>query len=220
MTVSSEKASHVWHLAHWVSIRLASVILIFFPTIRIAAAQPDKLFCAFEVKVVTPTGLPAAGLSVAVIRDDDKKTFSTATTSPDGVVRFCDAPIVPVRIMVASMPCGLTTVGPARAEWPDTQKLLITQNHTRCEEFNPPPLCHVLLRISDESGGPVEGTRFETKASLGPGSVVSDRLGRLFLSIKRMDRLDGLIVKEGFQPTPFSEQCVDDVEPKIVLRQR
>jgi hypothetical protein len=220
MTVSSEKASHMCHLGHWVSTRLTSLIFIFFATLRIAAAQPDKLFCAFEVTVVTPTGLPAAGLSVAMIRDDDKKTVSTATTASDGVVKFCDAPIVPVRIMVASTPCGLTTVGPARAEWPDTQKLLITQNLTRCEEFNPPPLCHVLLRVSDESGGPVQGARLETKASLGPGSVVSDRLGRLFLSIKRMERLEGLIVKEGFQPMPFSEECVDDAEPKIVLRQR
>jgi len=99
-------------------------------------------------------------------------------------------------------------------------KGLIVQNRTRCEEFTPAPQCWALLRISDESGRPIQGARFDTKVPVGPGSGVSDPLGRLFLSIKRMERFDGAVVKEGFEPTPFSEQCWDDLEPKIVLRQR
>jgi hypothetical protein len=35
-----------------------------------------------------------------------------------------------------------------------------------------------------------------------------------------MERLDGAVVKEGFESIPFSEQCLDDLEPKIVLRRR
>ena len=86
--------------------------------------------------------------------------------------------------------------------------------------FNPPLLCRALLRISDESGRPVQGARFETRVPLGPASVLSDPSGKVFLSVKRMERLDGSVIKEGFRTAPFSEQCVDDLEPNIVLRRR
>ena len=129
MTISSNSALDACHLNHRVSIRLASLISVVLAAVGIAAAQPAPTFCAFEVKVVTPVGLPAAGLSVAMVREDNKKPLSTVTTGSDGVVRFCDAPVVSVHITVASTPCGATTVGPARAEWPDTQRLDCSKSH-------------------------------------------------------------------------------------------
>jgi hypothetical protein len=36
--------------------------------------------------------------------------------------------------------------------------------------------------------------------------------------LKRGERLEGVITKDGYQPTRVSQKCEDDVETKAVLR--
>lgn len=218
MTAASEASLWLGRLAGWIGTQAASVILVYFAVTGVTSAQTPQEFCAFEVSVITPTGSPAAGLSVSMIRVDNKKTFASVITGPTGIVKLCDAPVVPVSLMVSSRQCGSVAIEPITPDWPRTQRLVVIHNPIKCQEFNPTPNCQALLRIYDESGRPLQGARFETKFPMGPSSPVSDSLGRLFLSVRRMEVLEGSIVKDGFRPMSFSEECRDDIESKIQMR--
>ena len=114
--------------------------------------------------------------------------------------------------------CGSVLVRQIKADWPSTRKVFVTYTKTFCDHLGVVGDCRVLMRIQDEAGRPVVGARFDTVVSLGSGSQVSDTLGRLFWSIKRSEKLEGLIVAEVYRPARFSEVCFDDLEPKIILR--
>ena len=62
--------------------------------------------------------------------------------------------------------------------------------------------------------------RFEGKPSMRSGSDVSDIYGRIFRSMKRGEKLQGVVIKDGREPARISQECEDDVELKVVLRKR
>lgn len=54
-------------------------------------AQGTRDYCAFEVSVSTPKGVPVRGVLVSEFRQNGS-TFMSSTTDENGVARICDAP--------------------------------------------------------------------------------------------------------------------------------
>ncbi len=174
-------------------------------------------YCAFEVKVATPSGAPAAKTPVAIIRRN-KTIFSQTTTDSNGLARICDAPLEYFDLHVGFDMCGSVEVGGLKPTWPETQRVFVTYVRTLCNHFVYSEKVQILLRVQDERGRPVEGARFAGKPSDTLGSSASDVMGRLFHVIKRGEKLDGVITKEGRLSVPISVPGTEDVDLKVVLR--
>ncbi len=86
------------------------LILTVFSTLFISLAAAQDTWCAFEVKVSTPSGSPVPEVPVALIRGR-KTTFSQTTTDANGVARLCDAPLENVDINVGFDMCNAVLVG-------------------------------------------------------------------------------------------------------------
>jgi hypothetical protein len=221
MTASSNSPTRASHsLSHAAAAPLVGVgaaALLFLYATPCAAAEA---YCAFRVRVAAPSGALESGLPVAMVRDNRTTLFEAATDS-NGVARFCDAPVGAVDIVVGVDLCGSVVVRQVKAEWPSTREIFVTYAKTFCDHLGVAGDCHVLARIEDESGHPLAGARMEPRGTPpNATSRVSDQFGRLFLSVKRGERVEGLIVKDGFEPTDFSRLCRDNIEPKFVLRRR
>jgi hypothetical protein len=182
-----------------------------------AATQPT--FCAFEVKVSTPSGTPAVNTPLALVRAHSI-TLSESATDMNGVARICDTPLEYVDIVVGFDMCGSVAVRDLKARWPETQRVFVTYVKTFCTHFTFSEKTEILLRIEDEHGRPVAGAQFKGKTAADSGSDISDALGRLFLFTKRGERLQGLVGKEGRLSAPISVPGTDDLELKIKLRPR
>ena len=193
--------------------------LIGLPALFIHIAAGQNLYCAFEVKVSTPSGTPVAGAHVAILRGD-KSTFSETTTAANGVARLCDAPLETVNIVAGFDVCGSVFIRALKPKWPETLRVYVTYLDYPCHHFIPPPDCQVLLRIQDEAGRPVARARFNGKRATSSGSDESDVLGRLFRSLKWRERLEGVVFKEGSSPVNISVECEVDTELKVVLHKR
>jgi hypothetical protein len=74
-----------------------------------SAARTDGApYCAYEVRVNKPSGLPFANTPVGIV---DKGTqIGTGTTDANGVARLCDAPVHKIDIAVGTVGQGLTIV--------------------------------------------------------------------------------------------------------------
>jgi hypothetical protein len=195
------------------------LILTVFSTLFISHAAAQDTYCAFEVKVSTPSGAPVVGAHVAMLRGD-MSTFSETTTAANGVARLCDAPMEAVNIVTGFDVCGSVFIRALKPKWPETLRVYVTYLDYPCSHFIPPPICQVLLRIQDEAGHPVAGARFNGKSATSSGSAESDVLGRLFRSLKRSQKLEGVVFKEGSEPVNISVKCDDDLELKVVLHKR
>jgi hypothetical protein len=185
-----------------------------------AAAAGQELYCAFQVKVTTPSGAPVARVPVAMILSN-RTTRAETTTNSTGIARLCDAPIEAVDIVVGVDLCGSVLVRQVKAEWPSTREVFVTYVTTFCDHVGVAGDCQVVARIYDEGAHPLAGAKFAPRGSPPKAeSGASDSLGRLFLSVKRAEKVEGTILKEGYGPVDFSSVCTDDIEPKIVLRKR
>jgi len=217
MTVSSRRAGPGIALNN--AAMAIVLILMGFPGLFISPAEGETTYCAFEVKVSAPSGVPIDKVPVVMIRGDRTTFFETATTA-NGVARICDAPLESVDIVVGFDVCGSVLIRDLKPSWPKTQRVFVTYVRTFCDHFGIAPGCQVLLRVQDGEGRPVAGARFDGEPSGTPGSHVSDALGRLFRSLKRREKLEGVVVREGSEPARISVQCLDDVELKVILRKQ
>jgi hypothetical protein len=168
----------------------------------------NDTYCAFEVKVLSPSNGPASKVPVGIARLSN--TFAETVTDANGIARICDAPIDPVDVFIGFDACGLIVIKGVKPLWLETKRLFATYATSSCGEFNSNPKnCHIMLRVKDESGRPVAEARFEGNASESVREpIVGDSFGRLFRTVERDRTLQGSITKLGYNPTPISQRCV------------
>jgi hypothetical protein len=175
-------------------------------------------YCAFEVKVRKPSGVPFANVPVGIVEKGTQ--VATVVTDARGSAKFCDAPLQAVDIVVGTY-CGGVLVKNVRPKWPTTRDIFVTYDGPYCAEVVFPDHCQVLLRVHDEEGRPVAGAHFDSVPS---EREASDAFGRIFRLLKSGEKLEGILTKEGCVPARVSERCVrdneHDVELNVVLRKR
>jgi hypothetical protein len=185
----------------------------------LVGAAEEPTYCAFEVRVSKPSGAPFAKVPVGLVQSGTQ--FATVFTDAKGLARICDAPLHAVDIVVGGDVCGLVLVKNVRPTWFTTRQVFVTYAEEECSHFWFPDHCRALLRIEDERGQPLSGARFDGRPS-GPG--VSDVFGRLFRSLKRGEKLEGTVTKNGYEQAHVSEECLpegeDTVETRVVLPKR
>jgi hypothetical protein len=195
--------------------RLIPLLLVY---VCVGAAE-ESTYCSFEVRVSRPSGVPFAKVPVALVERGTQ--FATVFTDAKGLARICDAPLHRVDIVVGGDLCGMVLVKNIRPTWPTTRQVFVTYVEEGCSHFTFPDHCQALLHTEDERGQPLAGARFDGRPS---GPAVSDVFGRFFRTLKRGEKLEGTVTKEGYQPARVSEQCLPDgqdtVETKAVLRKR
>ncbi len=83
------------------------------------------------------------------------------------------------------------------------------------------PERQVLLCVQDEKGQPLADAQFAaSSASMGGGSTLTDPLGRLFRVVKARGVIEGVVTKQGKEPAHISLKATDDLELKVVLRDK
>jgi hypothetical protein len=81
-------------------------------------------YCAFEVKVMKPSGAPNPNIPVLMVQEG-RQTFETKSDA-NGIARICDAPLGYVDIAAGLDVCGLVTVKDVTPEWLTTVRVFIT----------------------------------------------------------------------------------------------
>ncbi len=194
---------------------LRCAVLMLLAALSAAAAQGDPSpFCAFEVFVKSPSGVPVAGAYV-VETEQGGALFDTQNTDEKGVARFCDAPMFGlVSFNVGGKMCGAVSVEYLDPSWFETTQVFITYERCPGVCFSLPGRCLVLLRVRDTKGDPLAGVAFRTvpDEAAPPPRHVSDNYGRVFLEIQYGDILRGALWKAGWTPQPISEKCVSGGE--------
>ena len=174
-----------------------------------SAANQTEEYCAFEVEVMSPTGLPAPG--VVVIGDDAAGfQFGGATTNEQGVARLCDSPRGLAEITVGGRMCGAVTVKYLNSIWPRTRHVVVTYQRCQGDDYYLPGACELTLRLVDQGRSAVSGATLRIDsvgAQTGESMLVSDQYGRIFARMKRGERLCGVLSKAGFAPQHFSQDC-------------
>jgi len=197
----------------------ACLYVLFIVSARLAA--DDGTYCAYEVTVKKPSGEPVAGVPVGLVQKGEQIAESEADA--DGKARLCDAPLDAVDIFVGFDACGQVLVRHVDPLWLRTRQVSITYAPSRCSEFlSFPTDCHVLLRVVDEGGHFLPGALLDAKNSEGPVSGVSDEFGRVFLSLKKHEYLQGTVKKKGYGSSAVSCECAsgDPTEVKVVVHRR
>jgi hypothetical protein len=223
MTASNRPAEHVGRGTYCGGSSRAFLALVFLATGAIILAA-DTTYCAFEIRVIKPSGDPASKVAVGIVEGGRATAFTETLTDARGRARFCDAPLSPVDVFVGFASCGLVIAKQIRPLWLRTRRVLITYDGSYCEEFGPfPTQCHILLRINDDSGRSIAGARFtEATPRNDQASAPSDPFGRLFRVVEGEGVLEGSVTKEGYASAPVSKRCLlredgVDREVKIVL---
>jgi hypothetical protein len=221
MTASNRSAEHVGRGTYCSGSSHAFLALVFLAT-GATLFGADKAYCAFEIRVVKPSGDPASKVAVGIV--EGGRALTETLTDARGRARICDAPLSPVDVFVGFASCGLVIAKQIRPLWLRTRRVLITYDGSYCEEFGPfPTRCHILLRINDDSGRPLAGARFtEATPRNDQASALSDTFGRLFRVVEGEGMLEGSVTKEGYASASVSQRCLlreDEVdrEVKVVL---
>lgn len=212
----SASSRYQWKRVAW-CLAVAAITV----SVRIAEAMltTDKaLYCAFEVVVRNPSGQAISGVPVALVLKH-QTSVSETTTNEKGVARLCDSPLEPVDVVVGHDICGSVLVRNLESTWPRTARVFVTYVPNVCDHMAVVLQQRLLLRVLDEDGHPLSGARFDGHFGQGtPGA--SDVFGRIHGVVMREDKVEGFVLKEGFQPTRVSEVCRGDLELKIVLRKK
>lgn len=188
-------------------------------TAQTSGAGPEAVFCAFEVKVTTPLGVPVGNLPVVLVAGR-KEVVAETVTDGKGMARICDAPLAFVDVIVGRDVCGAVRVDRLKFEWPETQRVFVTFVGRPCDHFGVSPERHVLLRVQDEQGRPVAGAQLELKRQTGRGSVTSDAFGRIFRVHRTGESIVGVVSKDKIYSGEVSVTTGDDVERTVVLKKR
>src|SRR5438270_1023772 len=188
-------------------LRRAVRILILLPFV-LATALCETTYCAFEVRVTTPSGTPFARVPVYLIRAQRTTLFSTSTDEA-GIAKLCDAPVGAVDIGVGFDVCGSVLLRAIRATWPDTKTVFVTYSNDPCRHFTFESRCLTVLRIQSEAGRPIAGAHFRTEGG-DSGLRASDMFGRIFYKTNSGGRVAGLVIKKGYRAARVSKTCIDD----------
>jgi hypothetical protein len=172
-------------------------------------AQHPEEYCAFEVVVKLPTGVPVAQVPVSGL-DERGEIFGSADTDTNGVARICDSPSGLVSIRVGGSRCGAVTVNYLTAVWLRTRSVHVTYKYCGGEDHVPPSRCTLTLRVHRSDGTALTGVQL-VDASSSPAKLaqkdVSDRYGRIFRTIEFGRSLTGMLVKDRFVSRAIVEQC-------------
>ena len=182
-----------------------------------SAASQDREYCAFEVVVTTPRGLPVIGAPVA--EDYQGRPFATAMTDKSGVARLCDAPADSVDIVVGGKRCGATRVSYLSPYWMRTRRVSVTYENCSGEEWMLPGGCRLTIRLRDErTSAPLPGARFrggDSRAASEFETYESDTFGRVFRFIRYGTTLSGTLDKDGYAQGEVSEPCTRGENPYL-----
>lgn len=183
--------------------------------LRLAAPLAiGQTYCAFTVTVKSPSGKSLAGVPVGFIRNG-KSEITEGITSRNGEVRYCDAGLEPIDVVVGETTCGQVVVRNVYARWPDPKRVLVLYDPGPCPSPFTSTACQILFRVTDQAGNPIEGARLiSTPAE--KSSTASDKHGRLYLTLKQGDRISGRI-QYGTMSAEIEESCRVDGERIVKL---
>jgi hypothetical protein len=182
--------------------RVAAIILLLLG----AAAARGAEYCSLVVRVLSPDQKRVLEVPVSV-RESNGRVVEKDTDSSD--LRFCDLGIKPVTVTVGRHECNQVVVRGVPLFWEEEYLLAVTYDPEPCEKELPPPavpVCQVLLRIADTSGGWI------SKASVQfPNSALArrdtDAAGRAFVTLKTGNRVEGTVRSDGYNTKQFSLSC-------------
>lgn len=166
-------------------------------------------YCAFEVTIRTSRGEPVRYARV-ILFDDTGAAYASSVVNEEGIARICDAPPGLVRLSVGGTLCGTASVGQIKRYWMQTRKVVITFDNCSGEELVPRTGCMLTIRVKGNNGVILEGAKFlENKKYVeGAGqTLVGDRWGRIFQSLKFGELLAGSIQKEGYLAKEIAVAC-------------
>jgi len=166
-------------------------------------------YCAFEVNVKSSRNQPVANAPVTMF-DASEQKFSTVVTDRQGVARMCDAPPGLIRFTVGGLLCGEASVGQLRRYWMQTRRVTITYDNCNGEEWAPLGGCMLTLRVRASDGAPLAGARVEGDSLTLKSReqiLVSDSWGRAFLFLEFGDRLNAMVLSEGYVSRPVVVEC-------------
>ena len=207
-----------------VKLLLDSALLVGVSQTTTMRGRAEVGYCAFEVTVKSPKGMPVAGTPVWGMRQDGTK-FADTSTDEKGIARVCDAPIGVVDIQVGGRRCGAVTIRYLKPYWMITRHVAVTYENCAGEEWAVPGGCLVTVRVRNSRGAAISGVRLVETPRRPPGRAqtdTSDQFGRIFRFLEYRSVLDGVLVKEHFLPTAISEKCDpgDDIEREVVVTLR
>jgi hypothetical protein len=202
-----------------ISIRLQ--VVIGFGFCLVTAASGADQYCAFAVKVSSPSGRPLAGIPVAMIQGESKEFGHEVRTDGAGSAKLCDAPLEPVTIIVGVDICGAVAVKHVRASWPATKQLYFTYVPEGCNHFGETSSCTILIRVLDEDARPTLEAAWTAEGISSRRLTSSDAFGRILQSVDVGGELRGVLTKRGFAPEKVDVPCETDgerfIEKKIIM---
>jgi len=219
MIASNRHLTRTGGVSHCEMMNLLLTLTLASGCFRASAAAKEPAYCAFEVKVVTPSGVPAPRVPVLLIRHHTT-TYAETTTSSNGLARLCDAPLESVDIAVGFDICGSVVVRNLSPSWPETHHVYVTYAPSPCDHFATSGRCRILMRVQDVAGQPVGRAQFRGLSSGVSVHGTSDQFGRMFFSFARDETVKGLITNDGDLPENVSVQCRDDVEVRVTMRKQ
>lgn len=178
-----------------------------------SAAGPTS--CALEVLVKSPSGATVPAVSVIWLNETLGFEFKT-TTDRQGMARFCD-PSINARFTarVGNGVCALT-VHEIPQNWKETRRIEVIYQDCKIKEMF--GFCHVLLRVHDQQNQPLLGAELTLQSAqpLIQGSFLSDRFGRIYLSIGWGITSLGVLQLDGYSKQTLKLEC----EPKSSTSER
>ncbi len=185
-------------------------IALGFGVCLVAAASGADQYCAFAVKVSSPSGRPLAGIPAVIIQRESKEFGDEARTDGLGIAKLCDAPLEPVTIIVGFDMCGAVAIKNVTPSWPVTKQLYFTYVPEGCNHFGPwASSCTILVRVRDEDARPILDAAW-TAEGISGRSTSSDAFGRILQSVDVGGELRGVLTKRGFAPARVSVPCEPD----------
>jgi hypothetical protein len=171
-------------------------------------AQADKGYCAFEVAVRSPGGAAIPSLVVSALQNG--RSFATAQTNAEGIVRICDVPPGQIDVEVGGHTCGAVSVRFLNPDWMKTRRVAVTFERCSEGEFYFPGGCFIIYRVQDVTGQPIFGAVFDLNGSDSARfdqTRIADAYGRIFRFIKTGEEMDVRVEKSGYASREITNQC-------------
>ena len=167
-----------------------------------AEAWPASEYCAVEVRIRNSSAEPVDTIVILEPKDGKK----SATTSANGVARFCDVGLRDFKVVVGEA-CGQVTISGLKASPPSTRTVNVV--YDRCASESPPGRtgCLVLLRIATRDGRPLARAALRTSSNV---SRESDQYGRIFAMVRYGDSLRGTVKRDGYREQGVDVACHSD----------
>jgi hypothetical protein len=171
-------------------------------------AQTIK-YCAFEITVKSPEGVPVPGISVSA-SSEGARPFARVVSNEEGVARICDSPVSSnVSISAGSGGCGEVTVRNLYPLWLQTRRVYVTVQTCLQPENLFAHECRFVVRVRDIRNVPLPGVRLVAVDSAhgGGDTAISDRFGRIFTVVPLHRAFAGTLEKENYVPGEVTLEC-------------